>query len=72
MFLVVTAIAASKFGTSVQPSLLETLPTTIPLHFAALFVAIQLCLSSAVSNSALYQYMEDCMSISRGKILDFF
>ncbi|XP_044266985.1 amino acid transporter AVT1D [Tribolium madens] len=65
MFFVVTAIAASKYGLSVKPSLLETLPTTIPLHFAALFVALQLCLSSAVSNSALYQYMEDCMSIPR-------
>ncbi|KXZ75910.1 uncharacterized protein mah isoform X2 [Tribolium castaneum] len=67
MFSIVTALAASKYGLSVKPSLLETLPTTIPLHFAALFVALQLCLSSAVSNSALYQYMEDCMSISPGK-----
>ncbi|CAH1369092.1 unnamed protein product [Tenebrio molitor] len=65
MFLTVTVTAAIKFGSSVRPSLLETLPTTIPLHFAAFFVALQLCLSSAVSNSALYQHMEDCMEISR-------
>jgi hypothetical protein len=67
MFLTVAVTAAIKFGSSVRPSLLETLPTTIPLHFAAFFVALQLCLSSAVSNSALYQHMEDCMEISRGK-----
>lgn len=54
-----------RFGTKVKPSLLETLPTSVPLHFAAGLVAIQLCLTSAVSNSALYQHMEDCLNISR-------
>ncbi|KAJ3658856.1 hypothetical protein Zmor_010574 [Zophobas morio] len=65
MFSIVTTIAAIKFGTSTKASLLETLPTTVALHSAAFFVALQLCLSLAVSNSALFQHVEDCMSIPR-------
>lgn len=62
-----TCIAASiRYGNSTRASLLETLPSSVFLHFAALLVAIQLGLSSAVGNSALYQHMEDCMDISRG------
>ncbi|KAG5861501.1 hypothetical protein JTB14_001421 [Gonioctena quinquepunctata] len=65
MFGVTTIIAFWKYGFATQPSILETLPSTVPLHIAAILVAIQLCLTSAVSNSALYQQMEDCMGISR-------
>ncbi|KAJ8965813.1 hypothetical protein NQ314_003880 [Rhamnusium bicolor] len=68
MFGVTTTITSIKYGNATQPSILETLPTTIPLHFAAILVALQLCLTSAVSNSALYQHMEDCLSIASGKI----
>lgn len=69
MFGVTTMITWLKYGTATQSSILESLPTSIPLHFAAALVAIQLCLTSAVSNCALYQQMEDCMSISRGEII---
>ncbi|XP_066138589.1 uncharacterized protein mah [Euwallacea fornicatus] len=65
MFGTTTLITALKYGNSIKPSLLETLPTSTPLHFAAALVAIQLCLTSAVSNSTLYQHMEDCLNISR-------
>lgn len=60
----VTTIAAIKFGIFTHPSVLETLSTSLPLHFAAFFVALQLCLSSAISNNALYQHLEDCLQIS--------
>lgn len=60
----VTTTAAIKFGIYTHPSILETLSTSIPLHFAAFFVALQLCLSSAISNNALYQHFEDCLQIS--------
>ncbi|CAH0558206.1 unnamed protein product [Brassicogethes aeneus] len=62
---VTTVIAALKYGAAVQPSILETLPSSVALHFAAALVALQLCLTSALSNSALYQHMEDCLGISR-------
>lgn len=67
MFGITALLAFLKYGKAVEPSILETLPTTIPLHFAAALVAIQLCLTSAISNSALYQQMEECMKISRGR-----
>lgn len=66
MFSFITIVAAVKYGQFLLPSVLETLPTTITLHFAAILVALQLCLTSAISNSALYQHMEDCFGISRG------
>ncbi|XP_060517056.1 uncharacterized protein LOC132696319 [Cylas formicarius] len=64
MFGVIAAITVAKFGTTTQPSILETLTSSAPLHLAAGLVALQLCLTSAVSNSALYQHMEDCLNIS--------
>lgn len=63
-FGLVATIAAIKFGASTHPSVLETLSTSVPLDFAAFFVALQLCLSSAISNNALYQHFEDCLQIS--------
>ncbi|CAG9771998.1 unnamed protein product [Ceutorhynchus assimilis] len=60
-----TLIAALKYGNTANPSILETLPTSVALHFAATLVAVQLCLTSAVSNNALYQHMEDFLNISR-------
>ncbi|CAH1989437.1 unnamed protein product [Acanthoscelides obtectus] len=65
MFGITANIAAIKYGTNTKSSILDTLPTSIPLHFAATLVAIQLCLTSAVSNNVLYQQMEDCMQIPR-------
>nr|CAH7769569.1 unnamed protein product [Callosobruchus chinensis] len=65
MFGITTIIVALKFGTATNSSILDALPTSIPLHFAAALVALQLCLTSAVGNNALYQQMEDCMQISR-------
>ncbi|XP_044753035.1 amino acid transporter AVT1I-like [Coccinella septempunctata] len=54
-----------KFGKSLRPSILETLSTTMLLHFASVLVAVQLCLTSAISNNALYQHMEESLNISR-------
>lgn len=70
MFGTTALITAWKYGINSKASLLETLPTSLPLHFAAALVAIQLCLTSAVSNNAMYQHMEDCLNISRGKIME--
>lgn len=65
MFAISTSIAYWRYGTGAKPSLLGSLPSSIALHFAALLVALQLCLTLAVSNSALYQHLEDCLGISR-------
>lgn len=43
------------------------IPSSIPLYLMSLLVTLQLCLSSAVSHSALFQHIEDLLRISRGK-----
>lgn len=58
-----------KFGKDLKLSVLETLSTTTLLHCASVLVAVQLCLSSAISNAALYQHMEESLNISRGDVL---
>ncbi|KAF5281284.1 hypothetical protein FQA39_LY05170 [Lamprigera yunnana] len=54
-----------QYGTQVGTHILEVLPSTTFVHSAATLVAIQLILSSAISNSALYQHLEDYMGIPR-------
>lgn len=70
IFAVITTSAALKYGLTTHWSLLDTLPSTVVLHLAAFLVAIQLSITSAVSNSALYQHLEDSLGIKRGKKLD--
>lgn len=65
MFAIVTICASIKYGEAVRWSLLETLPTSPFLHLAAFLVIMQLSLTSAIGNSALYQHVEDCMGVPR-------
>ncbi|KAJ8955546.1 hypothetical protein NQ318_001376, partial [Aromia moschata] len=65
MLAVTTSLAAINYGTATRTSILEMLPTTTVLHVAAALTTAQLCLTSVVSNNALYQHMEDCLCISR-------
>ncbi|XP_018571167.1 sodium-coupled neutral amino acid transporter 5-like [Anoplophora glabripennis] len=62
---ITTILSSIKYGTNTESSILETLPTTIPLEITAGLTALQLYLTSVVSNNALYQHLEDCLSISR-------
>lgn len=72
MFLVIYMMSFAKFGNSVKDSVLESLETSTLQHFSALLVAIQLGLSSAVSNSALYQNLEDNMEIPKGIVSKYY
>ncbi|XP_045470467.1 amino acid transporter AVT1J-like [Harmonia axyridis] len=65
MFGVTTINMYLAFGQSLKPSVLESLPVSMLLHIASILVAVQLCLTSAISNSALYQHMEEYLNISR-------
>ncbi|KAB0790426.1 hypothetical protein PPYR_08327 [Photinus pyralis] len=65
-FFSITCLAVYvHFGTEIGPSILEMLPSTITVHFCAILVAVQLMLSSAIGNSALYQHIEDYFGIPR-------
>ncbi|KRT85562.1 Amino acid transporter, partial [Oryctes borbonicus] len=65
MFLVVYVLAYTKFSINVNNSILESLPTSTLFHLGVLMVAFQLCLSLGISNSALYQNLEDYVGISK-------
>lgn len=65
MCAIVTICTAIKYGGATRWSLLDALPTSAFLHMAAFLVALQLSLTSAIGNSALYQHVEDCMGIAR-------
>lgn len=58
-----TFLAAAKYGSGVMPNVLENLPKSSSLYVAIMLVTLQLCLSSAVGNSALFQHIEDYLGI---------
>ncbi|XP_026750638.2 uncharacterized protein LOC113511220 [Galleria mellonella] len=65
MFAVTTALAAYRYGDHVTSNILQGIPPSITLYVVALLVTIQLCLSSAVGNSALFQHIEELLKIPR-------
>lgn len=67
--IITTALTAYKFGTTATANILEILPRSKSLYLAILLVTLQLCLSSAVGHSALFQHVEDWLKISKGEII---
>ncbi|KAJ8710668.1 hypothetical protein PYW08_009183 [Mythimna loreyi] len=65
MFAVTTVLAAVRYGVELDNNILQSIPSSIPLYLMALLVTVQLCLSSAVSHSALFQHIEDLFKIPR-------
>lgn len=63
--LVTTALVYDKYGTAITPNILEALPTSYALYAVILLVTLQLCLSSVIGTSALFQQIEDVFNISR-------
>ena len=61
-----TCMAYYKYGFDVTANVLEILPKSWSLYGVILLVTLQLCLSSAVGSSALFQHIEDLLNISRG------
>ncbi|KAG6449353.1 hypothetical protein O3G_MSEX005980 [Manduca sexta] len=65
MFTVTTLLMATRYGINIDNNILQTIPPSIPLYVIALLVTLQLSLSSAVGNSALFQHIEDLLKIPR-------
>ncbi|CAG4939069.1 unnamed protein product [Colias eurytheme] len=65
MFTVTSFLAANRYGNNVENNILQGMPPSITLYIVALLVTLQLCLSSAVGNSALFQHIEDLLKIPR-------
>jgi solute carrier family 32 (vesicular inhibitory amino acid transporter) len=58
-----TSLAAYRYGQMTTSNLLETLPKSWILYLVIMLVTVQLCLSSAVGNSALYQHLENLLGV---------
>lgn len=65
--LITTLLVHETYGQRITANVLESLPKSWTLYLIIMLVTLQLCLSSAVGNSALFQHIEDVFNISRGK-----
>lgn len=62
---ITTVLVHMTYGQHITPNVLESLPRSWTLYVIIMLVTLQLCLSSAVGNSALFQHVEDVFNISR-------
>lgn len=65
MSAITTIFVVMRYGIDVTPNVLESLPRSWALYVTILLVTLQLCLSSAVGSSALFQHIEDVLHIDR-------
>lgn len=65
--IVTTILVYYTYDQSIAENVLESLPKSWTLYIIILLVTLQLCLSSAVGNSALFQHVEDVFNIPHSK-----
>lgn len=65
MAIITTMVAGYKYGASITSNVLEILPKSNALYFAIMLVTLQLCLSSAVGTSPLFQHIEDRLKVPK-------
>lgn len=67
LFSIITITIYTKYGIDIHSNLLQSLPATSGLFVAQILVTAQLCFTSAISNTALFQDIEDYLKVPRGK-----
>ncbi|XP_076235613.1 solute carrier family member mahogany isoform X2 [Calliopsis andreniformis] len=65
LFAVTAGLAVWKYGGSTTANVLQVIPGSFTMNIAILLAALQLCLSSALGHSALFQDLEDQWNIRR-------
>lgn len=65
MAITTTVVAGYRYGASITTNVLEILPKSNVLYFAIMLVTLQLCLSSAVGTSPLFQHIEEQLKIPK-------
>lgn len=68
LFLVTTILAVWKYGNSITANILQLIPGNFIMSIVVLIAALQLCLSSVLSHSTLFQDLEDQCNIKRSMI----
>lgn len=66
LFLVTTVIGYVRFGSFMSANLLDQLSDSRLLSADLILVTLQICLSTAVSTTALFQHIEHFLDIPRG------
>lgn len=66
--IVTTVLVYYTYEQSIGSNVLESLPKSWTLYVIIMLVTVQLCLSSAVGNSALFQHIEDVFNIPHSKL----
>lgn len=61
--LITTLMVHEAYGQKITANVLESLPKSWTLYVIIMLVTLQLCLSSAVGSSALFQHVEDTFNI---------
>ncbi|XP_066998507.2 uncharacterized protein [Anabrus simplex] len=65
LFIATTLFAIFRYGSAVTSNVLQGLPASTPLYINVLLVTLQICLSTVVGVSPLFQDLEDKLNISR-------
>ncbi|XP_018310852.1 proton-coupled amino acid transporter 4 [Mycetomoellerius zeteki] len=65
LFIVTACLAVWKYGGDTTANILEAVPSGSVANIAILLAALQLCFSSVIGYSALFQHLEDQWSIQR-------
>ncbi|KAL7306849.1 hypothetical protein TKK_0001010 [Trichogramma kaykai] len=65
LFAVTTALAVWRYGGDTSANILQVMPPGPIVQAAVLISALQLCLTSAIGHSALFQHIEDHLQIQR-------
>ncbi|KYN01315.1 Proton-coupled amino acid transporter 3 [Cyphomyrmex costatus] len=65
LFIVTACLAVWKYGGNTTANVLEAVPSGSVANIAILLAALQLCFSSVIGYSALFQHLEDHWSIQR-------
>lgn len=68
LFLITTILAVWKYGSSITANILQLIPGNFIMSIVVLIAALQLCLSSVLSHSTLFQDLEDQCNIKRSMI----
>ncbi|OXU21580.1 hypothetical protein TSAR_008263 [Trichomalopsis sarcophagae] len=63
LFAVTTGLAVWRYGGNTSTNILQVMPPGILVQTAILISAVQLCLSSAIGHSALFQHLEDQLRV---------
>ncbi|XP_077262909.1 solute carrier family member mahogany isoform X2 [Temnothorax americanus] len=65
LFTITTCLAVWKYGDNTTANILEAVPSGSIANIAILLAALQLCFSSVIGYSALFQHLEDQWSVQR-------